>query len=638
MDCYQQYLLISTNTRTYLCDTQKEQYRQIGKKLRDGTYGACFHYKHNLEQLPTFPASPRTGGFRHLKDDDVDKAFSSQADVADLKIFCARPGARMWEAKLDASVVCTHQLKSALARTTVRLLQISDDLESHLSVVDFSEWKSEDCNFGKIYMLANRLILISHASGFVVFNPENVDEVFWCSDIPGVQDFAVIRDSVYFWCENNVLRIFSLCELENLLLKCLFNKSYYVSAEICVEYSNDILRYLEHSKRIHLISILKEKLVGLGAEHLLKKLGNIMEAIDSRSEKNVSHKDATTGILNVNNLYQNQAEMFESQVQSPKVNTDTIESKSEEEFAFQILQQQYDISKVNSNVEIKKYQTLVSGYSPEALLELFTKFTQKSLEPNETKQWCQRQYLKYFSNDTLTCRIKHLETNSTILDFIVDAFTNVNFSPSSRCSCLFPLPIASQNLTAFWKIGCELVAKFWNCPSAPEQWKDLVNDVPYMWKHVLNLKSKQNIDISSILTLIIQFSDEAIIEEFLPKFSYDVWEDSSLLLVKLKFNGTCLNCDKKFTDAASTTLSWNSFAHLMLRSLGGAITIKLLSKYAEYIPSSALSVEFYQACIFSSTTSIDPYKSVLTAKALHANQDTSNDVRTQLLTHFKEIT
>ncbi|XP_026685620.1 uncharacterized protein LOC103517868 [Diaphorina citri] len=36
------WLLVSTLTRSYLCDTVHEQYRQIGKKLRDGHYGSCF--------------------------------------------------------------------------------------------------------------------------------------------------------------------------------------------------------------------------------------------------------------------------------------------------------------------------------------------------------------------------------------------------------------------------------------------------------------------------------------------------------------------------------------------------------------------------------------------------------------------
>lgn len=42
IDTYRYYLLISTKTRTYLCDTEREQYKQIGKKLRGGNFGACF--------------------------------------------------------------------------------------------------------------------------------------------------------------------------------------------------------------------------------------------------------------------------------------------------------------------------------------------------------------------------------------------------------------------------------------------------------------------------------------------------------------------------------------------------------------------------------------------------------------------
>lgn len=44
LDTCSYMLVASTMTRSYLCDTFREQYRQIGTRLRDGEYGACFYH------------------------------------------------------------------------------------------------------------------------------------------------------------------------------------------------------------------------------------------------------------------------------------------------------------------------------------------------------------------------------------------------------------------------------------------------------------------------------------------------------------------------------------------------------------------------------------------------------------------
>lgn len=42
ISCNDDRLLVSTQSRCYVCDTVKEQYRQVGTKLREGEYGACY--------------------------------------------------------------------------------------------------------------------------------------------------------------------------------------------------------------------------------------------------------------------------------------------------------------------------------------------------------------------------------------------------------------------------------------------------------------------------------------------------------------------------------------------------------------------------------------------------------------------
>lgn len=49
LDTCSYLLLASTTSRTYLCDTLREQYRQIGTRQRDGEFGACFYQADNHE-------------------------------------------------------------------------------------------------------------------------------------------------------------------------------------------------------------------------------------------------------------------------------------------------------------------------------------------------------------------------------------------------------------------------------------------------------------------------------------------------------------------------------------------------------------------------------------------------------------
>ncbi|MBN3322650.1 TF2H1 factor, partial [Atractosteus spatula] len=78
-------LLVSSLTRCYLCDTEREKFWRIGNKERDGEYGACF-----------FPQTRSSGGTSPL-------------------ICCARPGSRVWEASFSGEVLSTHQFKQLLA-------------------------------------------------------------------------------------------------------------------------------------------------------------------------------------------------------------------------------------------------------------------------------------------------------------------------------------------------------------------------------------------------------------------------------------------------------------------------------------------------------------------------------------------
>ena len=77
-DIHDEKLLISTTTRSLIMTLSSRETVQVGKRPRDGLFGACFH--------------PRLAGAAPV-------------------VYSARPGGRLWEASLQGGVVSTLRLR-----------------------------------------------------------------------------------------------------------------------------------------------------------------------------------------------------------------------------------------------------------------------------------------------------------------------------------------------------------------------------------------------------------------------------------------------------------------------------------------------------------------------------------------------
>ena len=121
-------LLVSTITRCYICDTVQEQYKQIGNKTRDGEYGACF-LKRRLED-ETFTKIGEDTNFSIKRTFNfIPEGESSITNENQFKIFCARPGSRLWEVTTNAIVIKTHQFKEALAIPPLPVFKMTKPLQ-----------------------------------------------------------------------------------------------------------------------------------------------------------------------------------------------------------------------------------------------------------------------------------------------------------------------------------------------------------------------------------------------------------------------------------------------------------------------------------------------------------------------------
>ncbi|GAB1292121.1 Hermansky-Pudlak syndrome 5 protein homolog [Apodemus speciosus] len=134
-------LLVSSLTRSFLCDTEREKFWKIGNKERDGEYGACF-----------FPGRC-AGGQQPL-------------------IYCARPGSRMWEVNFDGEVLSTHQFKKLLSMPP-------------LPVVTASSEPQYDHTVGASH---EHCVLTWTEKGIYIFIPQNVQVLLWSEVKADIQD------------------------------------------------------------------------------------------------------------------------------------------------------------------------------------------------------------------------------------------------------------------------------------------------------------------------------------------------------------------------------------------------------------------------------------------------------------------
>lgn len=212
--CDNNLLVISTLTRCYICDLIREHYKQIGQQLRDGLYGATF--------------------LKNRK-----------------RIFCARPGSRLWEVDLAGDVHSTHQFKKKLAVPPSTFISLFDEPKIK-TATDSTPLTITSFNFIKLQDLLGRYIVTYNRNGIYVLNTDTVDVLFWCSCFGNIVDVQCSHSSIFIWNSNGDLHELVFLPAEKYILT-LYLKSHY---ELCM----------------HVLYIFYEKLVSSSAFHELYPL------------------------------------------------------------------------------------------------------------------------------------------------------------------------------------------------------------------------------------------------------------------------------------------------------------------------------------------------------------------------------
>ncbi|MBN3303775.1 HPS5 protein, partial [Amia calva] len=243
-------LLVSSLSRCYLCDTERERFWRIGNKEREGEFGACF-----------FP--PGRGG--------------GQAAL----VYCARPGSRFWEASFNGEVLSTQQFKQLLSTPALPLV-------SHRCEPQYSPAPGppQSIAFPRLHFLSDQYLLSWTDSGIYIFVPHSAQLLLW-TEVKDILDVAVFRNELY--CLHGDGRVSQLCLLpvERCVERLLRREAWASAATLCCLFQHAIAPCrARKSLPIDRLEHLKAQLDGSTHRELIGQLEEVisrLEPFDSAS-------------------------------------------------------------------------------------------------------------------------------------------------------------------------------------------------------------------------------------------------------------------------------------------------------------------------------------------------------------------
>ncbi|TRY95993.1 hypothetical protein DNTS_002156 [Danionella cerebrum] len=262
------HLVVSSLTRCYLCDTEREKFWRVGNKERDGEFGACFLSAGQRNPSVTLPPpSPPL-------------------------LYCARPGSRIWEASLNGEVLSTHQFKQLLACPPLPL--VSYKREPRFNPAQMSP---QSLAFTKLLQFGDQNLLTWTDSAIYIFTPHSGQVLLW-TEIKDVVEISVFRNELFCLHGDGHLSHLSLVSPERCVERLMKKEHWPVAATVCCIFQSNIatprarkslpIDRLEQLKA-QLSSNSHQQLIGQ-LEEIISKLEPLDSACSSRRSSISSHE------------------------------------------------------------------------------------------------------------------------------------------------------------------------------------------------------------------------------------------------------------------------------------------------------------------------------------------------------------
>lgn len=646
---FEQLVLVSNYTKCILCNTETEEFKQIGNQPRDGKFGACF----------VTPMDSDDGECDELDTVNPVATRATTANAHATRIFCARPGARMWECDLNGVVIQTHKFKVALK--TCR----------YANILNPSTTSSRTPNSAMIDQLVHlqpiqkRFILGHTVDAFFVFDVRKSTAILWNDEFGAIHTIKVVDDTIdectiVVFTKDNRTFTFQMQRLDRLFGDLVMNRGLYDKAtQILLEHLSYFQRKIDDTQFAFSYTMLRTK---LEAQMIDSTLLDELQSIDSLLSAKAIQKQLNdcrpvrmkSGIYMIrdkatvpsNTMAEYHAAddtdtEADDNVNEPLVITSrkptqqqiTPTHLSDDEKVLQNLFLIYKSLKWSNLNLVERYADEFDRYDVPGIAKILKKLEAVILENDagvsemEAKRNCARMFLSYFSEATL------FELDQNSFDFVVDSFILVNASAhgddenSARCvHCKFPLVMNVPLMSLKYKTLCEkIVESFW-MNEQKERIAQIVKAVPgvlfitlkmlLVEKFELNATtataSLNSHDKNAIADIVFACGDKRQLEYCVEKYGWfrgtEFWNKFIERLIRLRSQQmqNCLHCQHEqhvrlpeFV-TAKHFYTYDYVFNVCADYLNGLTALQLCMKYSRHIPCDALGKSFYLKCLMHS--------------------------------------
>lgn len=601
-----------------MCNIETEEFKQIGNQPRDGRFGACFV---NLKKSETIPLA---------------------------RIFCARPGVRMWECATDGSVLQTHKFKSALK--SCRFVSLFNQIEI--------EKQPNAQSMDQLYHLqtiGKRFVIAQTENSIFIFDVIHSTAAIWNDELGPLQSIKVVNDdTVLIFAKDGRVFEFRYMKLENLFVDLIDKREEYISA------ARFLLDHLEYFKKFFAISksMLQYKLMLEHLENdgdtktLVEKIHDEFDEIikncdhsDDEKEKNfrlengmyvIDNQSARMTYANVltNNYESDQMSDDESIVD---VNSTKYKSKrknplslidtnpfTENDRILQNLFFVYKSLKMSNLSLVDRYSDVFDSHDVDGIAKLLLQLerliieNEKDMDELEAKQYCARMFLNYFKAELFP------ELNESSVDFVINSFIVSNRNVRSekateRCvNCKFPLIVDITTLR--YKTIGESIMKYLWLHGQKERCMHIVSEVPAALVIVLKMLLNETFgtnaqcDESNKITVtqaLFACGDKKELKQSIGSNSWfrsnEFWNNflEKLFMLRVHQEIDCIKCNEKNEikfkfNVAKSFYTYDFVFNSCAECLNGLSALQLCRKYSQYIPSDALTKNFYLKCLLNS--------------------------------------
>lgn len=283
----------------------------------------------------------------------------------------------------------------------------------------------------------------------------------------------------------------------------------------------------------------------------------------------------------------------------------------------------YKSLKISNFNLVDRYADLFDRYDLPGLMRLLSELESMILENDkvsktEAKQHCARMYLNYVKIDATST------WDQTTYDFVIDCFvaSNVRLADDSiqRCfDCNFPLIVEMTTLK--YREIADIVVKYLLGRQEQRRLMKCIESVPALLNFVLKTtiaekfdtpsKTTQS-DFDSILDMIFGCANQLQLEQCVHKYSalrtVAFWNGFFARLKRLLCDKTikCIRCntlcpiDLSLLAESKPFYTYDYALNVCADSVNGLVALDFCGKVANFVPSDAISKQFYLKCLMNS--------------------------------------